>query len=65
MPRNTLEADDAKDIPLTLLARVYLANRGVWEAIVGAGPTCSIPATQEDVDRYIGAFDSLIAEPTA
>ena len=65
MPRNALEAYAAKDIPLTLLARVYLANRGVWEAIVGAGPTCAVPATEEDVDRYLAAFDSLIAELTA
>jgi glutamate-1-semialdehyde 2,1-aminomutase len=65
MPRNALEATAAKDIPLTLLARVYLANRGVWEAIVGAGPTCSVPSTDEDVDRYVGAFDSLITELTA
>ena len=35
MPRNALEAYAAKDIMLTLTARVYLANRGVWEAIVG------------------------------
>ena len=33
--------------------RVYLANRGVWEAIVGAGPTCSVAATDDDVDAYL------------
>ena len=65
MPRNALEAYAAKDIPLTLLSRVYLANRGVWDAIVGAGPTCAVPATKEDVDRYLEAFGSLIAELTA
>jgi glutamate-1-semialdehyde aminotransferase len=65
MPRNALEAYAAKDIPLTLLSRIYLANRGVWDAIVGAGPTCAAPATDEDVDRYLEAFDSLIAELTA
>jgi glutamate-1-semialdehyde 2,1-aminomutase len=65
MPRNALEAFAAKDIPLTLLTRVYLANRGVWEAIVGAGPTCPVPATEEDVDRYVDAYRSLIHEVTA
>lgn len=65
MPRNALEAYAAKDIPLALLLRVHLANRGVWEAIVGAGPTCPVPATDEDVDGYVGAFGSLIAELTA
>jgi len=65
MPRTALEAYAANDLPLTLLARVYLANRGVWEAIVGAGPTCSVPATEDDVDRYVEAFASLVAEITA
>ena len=62
MPRNALEAHAAKDLPLSLTLRVYLANRGVWEAIVGAGPTCSVPATEDDVDRYIDAYRSLIHE---
>ena len=65
MPGNALEAYAAKDIELSLLLRVYLANRGVWEAIVGAGPTCAVPATDEDVDRYVAAFDSLVRELTA
>ena len=64
MPRDALEAFAAKDLPLTLLARVYLANRGVWEAIAGAGPTCGVPATEEDIDRYVAAFGSLIADLT-
>ena len=61
MPRNALEAYAAKDILLSVTLRVYLANRGVWEAIVGAGPTCPVPATDEDVERYLGAFGSFIA----
>ncbi len=65
MPRNALEAYVTHDIELTHLNRVYLANRGVWEAIAGAGPTCSVPATEEDVDRYVAAFGSLITELTA
>ncbi|MGH2594564.1 MAG: transaminase [Actinomycetota bacterium] len=64
-PRNALEARAAKDILLTLTTRVYLANRGVWDAIVGAGPTCSVPATEDDVDRYVMAYGSLILEMTA
>jgi glutamate-1-semialdehyde 2,1-aminomutase len=52
-------------VPLRRLIRVYLANRGVWEAIIGAGPTCSVPATEGDVDAYVDAFGSLIEEVTA
>jgi len=65
MPRNALEAYAAKDVLLSVTLRAYLANRGVWEAIVGAGPTCPVPATDEDVERYLGAFGSFIQELTA
>jgi glutamate-1-semialdehyde 2,1-aminomutase len=61
-PRNALDAAAAADPPLTHTAWAYLANRGVWEAIIGAGPTCSIPATSADVARYAEAFDSFVHE---
>jgi glutamate-1-semialdehyde 2,1-aminomutase len=64
MPRNAAEASRTKDDELLVTARVYLANRGVWEAIVGAGPTCSVPATEDDVDRYVDAYASLLHELT-
>jgi hypothetical protein len=47
------------------LIRVWLANRGVWEAIVGAGPVCSVPATDADVDAYLDAWASLLERLTA
>lgn len=62
MPRNAEEARAHFDVPLRRLMRIYLANRGVWEAIVGAGPTCSVPATVSDVDAYLAAFGELIGE---
>jgi glutamate-1-semialdehyde 2,1-aminomutase len=65
MPRNASESAATFDVPLRRLMRVYFANRGVWDAIVGAGPTCSVPATDVDVDAYVGAFASLVEELTA
>ncbi len=65
MPVDAVEARAAFDAPLRRLMRVYLANRGVWDAIVGAGPTCSVPATEADVDAYVGAFGELVGELTA
>ncbi|MEP6666965.1 MAG: hypothetical protein ABJA81_10995, partial [Nocardioidaceae bacterium] len=62
LPRNAAESAASFDVPLRQLMRVYLANRGVWEAIVGAGPTCSVPASTEDVDRYLTAFAQLLQE---
>ena len=39
---------------------MWLANRGVWEAIVGAGPVCSVPCQDDDVDAYLEGWDSLL-----
>jgi glutamate-1-semialdehyde aminotransferase len=58
--RNGAEGRAAADELLTRLIRIWLANRGVWEAIVGAGPVCSVPASDEDVDAYLGAWDLLL-----
>ena len=62
MPRTATEAMATFDAPLRRLLRVYLANRGAWDAIVGAGPTCSVAATDEDVEAYLAAFADLIGE---
>jgi glutamate-1-semialdehyde 2,1-aminomutase len=65
LPRTATEAAAAFDPALRHLIRVYLANRGVWEALVGAGPTCSVAADDADVDAYLAAFGALLAELTA
>jgi glutamate-1-semialdehyde 2,1-aminomutase len=65
MARNADEAQATIDEPLRHLVRIYLANRGIWEAIVGAGPTCSVPADADDVDAYVGAFGELVDELTS
>lgn len=62
LPRNAVEARANADPELLRLLRVYLANRGVWEAIEGAGPTVSVPATAEDVDLYVRVFGGLTEE---
>lgn len=64
LPRNADEARASEDHLLTNLFRVYLANRGVWEAIPGAGPTVPVPAITEDVDRYVGVYGGALAELT-
>jgi hypothetical protein len=48
------------------LLRIWLANRGVWEALPGAGPTVPVPvpATRADVDRYLIAYGEVLAELT-
>jgi glutamate-1-semialdehyde 2,1-aminomutase len=64
MPSSAEEARRSEDRRLTNLSRVYLANRGVWDAIPGAGPTVCIPATTEDVEAYVSAYGELLDELT-
>jgi glutamate-1-semialdehyde 2,1-aminomutase len=63
--RNADEARSCQDDLLTRLIRIWLANRGVWEAIVGAGPVVPVPGTEEDVDAYVGAWDELVTRLTS
>jgi glutamate-1-semialdehyde 2,1-aminomutase len=61
-PRTGAQAYALTDEMLTRLIRVWLANRGIWEALPGAGPTACVPATRADVDRYVNAYAELLAE---
>lgn len=61
MPRTGAEAHALTDNQLTRLMRIWLANRGVWEALPGAGPTVPVPAAREDVTRYVEAYTGLLA----
>ena len=45
---------------LTATQRIWMANRGVWEALPGAGPTMAVPAGTADVDRYLDAYGSFL-----
>jgi glutamate-1-semialdehyde 2,1-aminomutase len=58
--RNAAEARAVQDDLLTRLIRIWLANRGVWEAIVGAGPVVSVPAVDDDIEAYLRGWDSLL-----
>lgn len=49
-----------RDTFLTATQRVWMANRGVWEAPPGAGPTMTLPASEADVDRYLDAYASFL-----
>ncbi len=60
-PRTGAEAHALIDGQLTRLMRIWLANRGVWEALPGAGPTVPIPATRDDVTSYLEAYSELLA----
>ena len=61
-PRTGAQAHALTDPLLTRLIRIWLANRGIWDALPGAGPTVPVPATPADVTRYLEAYSELLAE---
>src|ERR1700751_4128424 len=60
MPPTGAQAHALTDDLLTRLIRIWLANRGVWEALPGAGPTVPVPGAPADVDRYVAAYAELL-----
>jgi glutamate-1-semialdehyde 2,1-aminomutase len=65
LPGNALEARATFDLELYNLQRLYMANRGVWEAIDSAGPACGIQTSAADVDRYLELLDGFLGEVAA
>jgi glutamate-1-semialdehyde aminotransferase len=63
--RNATEAHRSHDSELYRLLRLFMVNRRVWEAMEWAGPAVSVPASGEDIDRYLGVLADLIEELTA
>jgi glutamate-1-semialdehyde 2,1-aminomutase len=62
LPVNAEQARERIDYELFGAQRLYLANRGVWEAIDSAGPACGTQAGEDDVDRYLEVLDAFLGE---
>lgn len=62
LPRNGLEAGRSLDSDFIDTRRVYMANRGIWDAVVSAGPQASFAHTTADIDRYLVAADAFLGE---
>ena len=64
-PRTGADAHAMTDPELTRLLRIWMANRGIWEALPGAGPTVPVPAGFAEVDRYLTAYTELLVALTS
>jgi glutamate-1-semialdehyde 2,1-aminomutase len=62
LPVNALEARERIDLGLLNVQRLYMANRGIWEAIDSAGPACGTQVSEADVDRYLQTLDDFLRE---
>jgi glutamate-1-semialdehyde 2,1-aminomutase len=64
LPLNAEDASLSLDIDLIDTRRIYMANRGIWEAIATAGPAASFAHTVEDIDYYLSVLNSFLDEIT-
>jgi len=62
LPKNNLEMVSVHDISLRNAIHIYLANRGVWEAIDSASPAVSFATQPEDVKFYLGLLEECFTE---
>ena len=42
--------------------RVFMLNRGVWDAIATAGPAASFAHTPADIETYVAVVDKFLGE---
>ncbi|MFO1036496.1 MAG: aminotransferase class III-fold pyridoxal phosphate-dependent enzyme [Geminicoccaceae bacterium] len=63
LPRNGAEAAASLDVELIDTRRVFMANRGCWDAVASAGPQASAH-DEADIDAYLAVADAFLAEIT-
>lgn len=62
LPRDYGAAHPSMDQDFSDARRLYLANRGIWEAIASAGPQVSFAHDAADVDEYLRLAAAFLDE---
>ncbi len=52
-PKNGADAYESIDMEFITARKVFMANRGVWDAMATAGPQVSFAHSEEHVDTYV------------
>ena len=65
LPLNYDEASRSLDYELIDTRRVFMANRGIWDAIASAGPQASFVHTNADIDEYLAVAEQFLGEIVA
>ncbi len=65
LPRTGAEGLRSLDLELIDARRVFMANRGIWDAVVSAGPQASIAHSQADIRSYLDAVGEFLDRLTA
>lgn len=62
LPRNGAQANLSMDAAFIDCRRLFMANRGIWDGILSAGPQVSFAHGEADVDHYVDVADAFLAE---
>jgi glutamate-1-semialdehyde aminotransferase len=62
LPRNAAEAYRSLDREFVEIRRLFMLNRGIWEAIRTAGPAVSFAHEPVDIDRYLEVAEDFVSD---
>jgi len=62
LPTNLEEANISLDYEWIDARRVFMANRGIWDAVASAGPQASLAHTEGDVVEYLDRAAEFLGE---
>jgi glutamate-1-semialdehyde 2,1-aminomutase len=65
LPKNGKEAYRSIDVDWITVRKLFMANRGVWDAVATAGPQVSFAHSSEHIDEYIGKARDLLRQLVA
>jgi glutamate-1-semialdehyde aminotransferase len=64
LPTNAAQAAESIDVALIDARRVFMANRGIWDAVVSAGPQVSFAHDAADIAHYLESADAFLGAVT-
>ena len=62
LPKNQQEAEVSLDYEFIDTRRVFMANRGIWDAVASAGPQASFVHEEGDIDSYLRVAAAFLDE---
>jgi glutamate-1-semialdehyde 2,1-aminomutase len=64
-PRNGTEAFESMHLPFISARKLWMANRGIWDAMASAGPQVSFSHEPKDVEKYLEHARGFLQEVIA
>ena len=61
LPLDYSQAKLSLDNELIDTRRVFMANRGIWDAVASSGPQASFAHGNDDIDAYLSAADAFFS----